>query len=324
MHSSHRSENLISAVVTCYNHAGYVEQAIESLLAQTHALFEIIVVDDGSTDDTFERARAFERHNVSVIRTDNNGPSHAMNSAISQSRGDILLFQSGDDISLPHRAERQLNVFQESATEINSGLPLLIGTDGETLSDDILPTFFRPQCLSSPWAFFKSLFFDDNFLCAPCVAIRRSTWDRVGSFHEGLIQLQDYDYWLRAAVRGVNFQVSEERLIKYRVHTNNLSSEVNQRRTAREKAFVLRMIKEDLSNSTILPVLFGESFKQLADTLPKELMISLLYLRHRDPNIQQIGLENLIELSNSRVGAQLLKDHLGIGRSTVFQLLLNI
>jgi glycosyltransferase involved in cell wall biosynthesis len=102
-------EALVSVVIPCYNHGQYLGAAIESVLAQTHAHREIIVVDDGSTDHTAEVCKAYE--GVRYIRCDRVGPSVARNIGVSLSKGSFVNFLDADDVLYPNALELNLYYF---------------------------------------------------------------------------------------------------------------------------------------------------------------------------------------------------------------------
>src|SRR5919107_192619 len=95
--------DLVSVVIPCYNQAHFLSEAIESVLAQTYPYFEIIVVDDGSTDNTSEVAGRYS--GVRCIRQDNQGLSGARNSGLRHSKGEYLVFLDADDRLLPQALE---------------------------------------------------------------------------------------------------------------------------------------------------------------------------------------------------------------------------
>src|SRR5829696_2931566 len=94
---------LVSVVVPCYNQARFLGEAIESVLAQSHPLFEVVVVDDGSTDDTSEVAARYP--GVRLVRQENRGLSGARNAGLARSRGEYVVFLDADDRLLPGALE---------------------------------------------------------------------------------------------------------------------------------------------------------------------------------------------------------------------------
>ena len=100
----------VTAAIPAYNAERYLSDAIESVLAQTHPCFEVIVVDDGSTDDTAQIARSYPE--VRCLRQQNGGDANARNRAISETNGDLIAFLDADDLWLPEKIARQLDLFR--------------------------------------------------------------------------------------------------------------------------------------------------------------------------------------------------------------------
>jgi glycosyltransferase involved in cell wall biosynthesis len=115
----------VSVVVTTYNQAGYIEQAVESVLAQTYAPHEVIVVDDGSTDDTSLRIASYTDR-VSYIRQRNRGVAGSRNTGICEARGELIAFLDGDDIWDPEKLALQVGL---ARTYPNSGLLVVDGVE---------------------------------------------------------------------------------------------------------------------------------------------------------------------------------------------------
>src|SRR5580700_8370815 len=101
---------MLSVLMSNYNSAEYLELAIRSVLEQTYKDYEFLIIDDGSTDDSLEIARRYEKHHsrIRVISHENWGASDSLNDAVEQARGNWLFRMDPDDLMLPTRLERQL------------------------------------------------------------------------------------------------------------------------------------------------------------------------------------------------------------------------
>ena len=310
-----------SVLVTTYNHSKFISDSIESLLAQDFGVPEIIVVDDDSSDDTVAKARSFERFGVKVITKQNAGVSHSINLAIQQSCGEVLFLQSGDDTSCIDRISRQMDIIKSFDIDIVVSLPNLIDACSKPQSDALGSHFFRNVDISNSIQLFRSLFFDGNFICAPTAAIKRKVIADVGGFNEGLLQLQDYDFWLRAAARGHQFHMLLQRIVNYRVHANNLSSSQHSTRIARELIAVLRSVPRYASSDLIAKILYGEHMGVVHSNASFEILTALLFLRHRSSEVKQVGFEALIQAINDPISSRCLEIDFNLSRGVIFSLL---
>jgi len=133
---------LVSVIIPCYNQAHFLDEAIESVLTQTYPNREIIVVDDGSTDNTAEVAGRYSA--VRHIYQENAGPSAARNTGVTKSRGEYLVFLDADDRLLPEALEIGVDCLrQHPECAFVSGHCRLIVTDGSLLAKPKQPSIKR-------------------------------------------------------------------------------------------------------------------------------------------------------------------------------------
>jgi glycosyltransferase involved in cell wall biosynthesis len=188
----------VTAVIPAYNAERHVAHAIESCLRQTHPPLEIIVVDDGSTDNTADACSRFGPQ-VRVIRKPNGGPASARNRGVADARGDWIALLDADDWWLPTKLEKQLTF----VTASNVGLV-------HCLLDHRIDR--RPPPVLS---------FDDlwsrNWIVNSSVLLRRTTFEAVGGFDEAeqLISVEDYNLWLRIAASDWAIVTCPEILLHY-------------------------------------------------------------------------------------------------------------
>lgn len=185
--SSSRAE-LVSAIIPTYNYGRFVCEAVESALAQSYPAMEVIVVDDGSTDDTRQRLAAYGSR-IRYIWQSNSGLSAARNTGIREARGDWVAFLDADDIWHHDKTARQL------AAAHTLGQPALIGSRGVDALPDELPV--EPSV--------RSLGVSDFLLSLPVgpsgTIVRREAFESAGLFDESLRSVEDRDMWLRLAAR---------------------------------------------------------------------------------------------------------------------------
>ncbi len=204
----------VSVIIPTYNRAWIIEEAIDSVLAQDYTEFELIVVDDGSTDQTSDVLNAY-RNDIKVLCQKNKGVSAARNRGIAEASGKFIAFLDSDDLWLPQKLTVQIEFFNQTPdalicqTEeiwIRNGLRVNPKKRHKKPSGMI----FKPSlklCLISPSA----------------VMIRRSLFDRVGEFDETLPACEDYDLWLRISCRFSIHLIDAPLIIKRGGHEDQLS-----------------------------------------------------------------------------------------------------
>ncbi|ACL61778.1 glycosyltransferase family 2 protein [Methylobacterium nodulans] len=216
----------VSVLVKAYNHAPYVRQTIESVLAQSFQDFEIVVTDDGSTDGTAEILRGFTDPRIRLeCWSQNRGISAAMNATIARARGRYLAILNSDDWALPGRLRRQV-AFLDANPEISLvfGTPRPVDEEGlptEALNDFAAPLRFTD---SSRRTWLRFFFFQGNILCAPTAMIRREAYAAAGPYDPRLTNLQDFDMWIRMLVAGHRIHVLPDRLTAFRIRANNANT----------------------------------------------------------------------------------------------------
>ena len=204
---------LVSVVIPCYNQSGFLAEAIESALSQTYPTVEIIVVDDGSTDNTAAVAALYS--GVHCIRQNNQGLAAARNTGMRASHGDILVFLDADDRLMPealnHGVQHLLNS-PESA--FVSGRYRYIKEDGS-----IMHEYSQEPADPDPYA----AFLQGNYIgMHATVAYRRAVIEAEGGFNPSLPACEDYDLYLRIA-RKHPVSVHDHLVAEYRQHGNNMS-----------------------------------------------------------------------------------------------------
>lgn len=203
----------ISVVLSTYNHELFLAQSLESILEQTYQDFEIIIVDDGSSYEISKILKSFRQPKIRFISNARLGVSCSVNSAIDLCRGQYIALMSGDDLCYPNRLELQLN--QSLIGEfLFFSRPTIIDWAGNKILSPELP-FWNFKFDSIPNQL-KYLLENGNSLCAPTLFAKKETLAKIGKFDASLLQLQDFDYWLRALSTGIGLHLSNEKHIYYR------------------------------------------------------------------------------------------------------------
>lgn len=180
-----------------YNHENYISDSIESCLSQSYKNFELIIVDNNSTDGTVEVVKKYksESDKIKLIALDNNTfPSHASNLAIRNAKGTYITLLSGDDFYYDNKLAMQLRLMRESGARFSFSWVDTID-DEKNICVHELSQVFNKDFSSLE---IKKHFIDcGNMLCATSGMFHKDIFEEYGYFDERLLQLQDYDLWLR-------------------------------------------------------------------------------------------------------------------------------
>jgi GT2 family glycosyltransferase len=208
---------VVSVIIPCYNYARYLPDAVASLLAQTFGAWELIVVDDGSSDDTLDTARRLmarhESRRIRVFHQPNAGPAAARNTGAGRALGEYLLFLDADDLLAPTLLERTVAVLRAQAEVgfVYTGMRL----------------FGRDQHEWPSLPFDRRLLALENYVL-PHALVRRAAWEQVGGFDSArsLWGFEDWDFWMRVAAAGWQGAHIAAPLVCYRRHGGSLSDAV--------------------------------------------------------------------------------------------------
>lgn len=224
----------VSVIIPTYNYARFVTEAVDSVLAQTYGDLEVIVVDDGSTDDTPERMKTYGDR-VRYIRQANQGPSATRNNGIEAARGDLIAFLDADDVWHPGKLRAQMS-YLEAHPDV-----ALLATDCTLELPQPWPAL--PACVADTAVDvgLDELVIHSRFgICG--VVIRRKCLDAAGLFDASLRAAEDRDLWLRIASR---FRIAKLCLPLwwYRFHESN-SSYAAARMEANERDMLVKAFRE--------------------------------------------------------------------------------
>jgi glycosyltransferase involved in cell wall biosynthesis len=222
----------VSVIITAYNSERFLAEAIESVLAQTFRDFEVLVVDDGSTDGTGHVVRRYGA-SVRYIRQENRGQSAARNNGIRAARGEFIAFLDADDLWLSDKLERQMRAFTSfpAAGLVTGGL-IMVDGQGKALKKVALPPYPGREAL------LERITVRGMTVATPsCVMARRECFTRAGLFDEQMHAAEDRDLWLRIT-RLYEAVFLPGFLIRYRIHDANIHRDIE--RVKRNQMIFLR------------------------------------------------------------------------------------
>jgi len=205
---------LVSVIIPTYNRAKYIEESIRSVLAQTYTNLEVVVVDDGSTDDTEIIISSIVDSRLRYIHQPNCGRSNARNHALSIASGKYITFLDSDDLFLPNKIELQVAYLKS-----HPGVGMVytsahcINDQGEMLAHKYLASV-------SGFIYESIAFFTPVTITLPTVMTYKAIMDHVGSFDENLHRFEDTDMWRRIS-KSYRIDAMQEYTCKLRTHDDN-------------------------------------------------------------------------------------------------------
>ncbi len=210
-----------SIISSCYNHGKHISEMLDSILKQTFMDFEVIIVNDGSTDDTASILDRIEHKKIKVFHTKNYGPARARNLAISHAVGEIIMNLDADDKIAPEFLKQCIQVLD---TRPNVGI---VYSDVE---------FFgaRTGLYELEDYSLKSILFANCIVANAC--FRKSDWEMTEGYADEMIHgLEDFDFWLSIIELGREVHKIEKPLVFYRTYEN-----LEESRSGRRKKYLFK------------------------------------------------------------------------------------
>ena len=311
----------ISVCIPAFNHQKYIGACIDSVLNQTLAPFEVIITDDASTDGTLDVVKTYADPRIRLFRNRVNcGPSVATNNNLRHAGGEYLCMLPSDDMFHPEKLARQADYLAR-----HPGVGLVFAShravdeDGAPIEDSAFASAAveadRPR-----EAWLADFFHGINALSAPTVMMRRGVVERVGNCDPRLLQTQDFDLWIRAALH-FDIHVLPEPLVDYRVladHGNaSGGSPDKQARTAWEIAKVLRRFLA-IDDEDLFFRIFPQARALHGRGLPLEALLTVEAVQAEESFTRNFGLDLLYELLGEPAMAEKL-EAIGFGYPGLFK-----
>ncbi len=208
----------VSVIIPTYNRAHLIERAIQTVLSQTYQDLEIIVVDDGSSDNTEEVVMTLKDERIRYIRhEENKGAPAARNTGIQAAKGDYIAFQDSDDEWLPQKLEKQMKVFETVSAKVG-----VVYTGFLRIEND------KKEYIPYLWVTKKEgdihkELLKGSFITTPAILVRKECFKKAGMFDERLPRLQDWELVLRLS-KYYDFKFIDEPLLKSPYMTDSISS----------------------------------------------------------------------------------------------------
>jgi glycosyltransferase involved in cell wall biosynthesis len=251
----------ITVLMPAYNAERYIGEAIDSVLGQTYANFEFVIVNDGSTDNTLTIINGYTDERIIVINQPNQGVAAALNTGLKYANAPYIARFDADDVCYPRRLETQLQFLQNNPDYI------LVGSDVEYILEngDFL---FNFKCIAHTHEqIVKKLYFYCPFV-HPAVMYKRESICNAGGYPANAHNFEDYLLWTKLANAGKLFNLSEP-LIKYRLNSTSVTIDEKWRgkrfRYLKRKAVKRGLITQTESDE-ILAIIKTQDVRQIRES----------------------------------------------------------
>jgi glycosyltransferase involved in cell wall biosynthesis len=236
---------LVSIVIPTYNRARLLRRAIQSVLNQTYQNFELIIVDDYSTDNTESMVKSFRDDRIRYLQhSKNRGAVAARNTGIKAAKGEYIAFQDSDDVWLPEKLDKQIRAFISGSPSIGVVYTsyLLLGENGDRF-------YYPPSDVKLTEGDLYYPLLECNFIGTPTAVVKKACFEKVGVF-ENFPRLQEWSLWLRIS-RHFCFRHIDEPLVIAYTQPDSISHNLDALIAAR-KLFLTKYFVEISRNSRIL------------------------------------------------------------------------
>ncbi|MDK2932820.1 MAG: hypothetical protein PWP27_630 [Clostridiales bacterium] len=271
----------VSVLMPVFNGEKYLKESIESILNQTYNNFEFIIINDGSTDNSLHIINEYAKkdNRIVVISRKNKGLVYSLNEGLAIAKGEYVARMDCDDVSMPERFGKQVQ-YMEQNREVS-----IIGTFIQTfgiLDEQIKTKYERWFNFKFDTKNIEEIFLKRCVICHPSVMMRKKVLQDLNGYSYRYKCAEDYDLWLRAIKKGYKLAQLEEKLIKYRVHTESKSYKDNQDYSAIKDVINIKLdyVQNMIGNKNMNYIIWGAgNGGAIAENI----------LKYRIPNSKLVG-----------------------------------
>lgn len=292
----------VSILMTSYNHEKYIRESIESILAQTFTDFELIIVDDYSTDKSFDIISSYKDDRITAIRNEQNkGPEYAFEILHKTAKGKFIAIADSDNVWEKDKLQKEVEFLEKHPkyTAVFTRANIIDEfsnpyTDENSAYYNVFNVENRSR---QEWL--KRFFYQKNCLCHPSIVIRKEAYKECGMIVNGLWQVPDFYKWIKLCLKK-EIYVLEDKLINFRVHRNNISGEFSAENILRGNNELYRIYElfYEISEKDF-PLVFDEAEQFVVDgKINTKFALSKILLKH-EPAAQALGLRTLFGMLNN-------------------------
>lgn len=283
--------SLVSVVIPLYNDEKYISKAIESVLNQTYSDYEIIVVNDGSTDNGMEIVNSFG-DKVRKINKKNGGLASALNAGIRKAKGEYIAWLSSDDLFLPQKLEMQMSYFNSNPDT----LALCTNYFNYFKENDVcaITTFKEPANIEKQ----TERLFAHNYVNGSTFIAHKSLFDKVGLFEEPCPYFEDWEMWFRITMADIRIPILKEPLGVRVVHKSQMSHVI--RRTSKKVEYD-RLHNEFKKKYRLLA---KDKYGENISIYSKYVELTVPYIHKKTPFIKRIRRKLLLNKYKRIIGIE--------------------
>ena len=319
-----KEEPLVSVVIPVYNGENIINETLDSVLSQTYYNMEVIVIDDASVDGSRERILAYNDDRIrSVFLEKNRHVCYAGNEGFKLACGKYVAVIGHDDVWETDKVEKQITFLEEHPTyNLCFSWADIIDENGQNRNrenKELYQRFCSGNYPTKKWI--RKLLESNNFFCAPSVCIRREALQESGGYRYALVQLQDYDLWLRLLKTGEVY-IFQEKLTRYRrffekgknISEDNAATRI---RDAHERQWIHYNNIKNMSAQEFLEI-FSDDLKNPAATQEKEVLCEkAIWLWNGGNCFAEDMFAQLFEDEESR---NILEEEYGVGLKDFYEM----
>lgn len=303
----------VSVIIPIYNHAKFIGEAIRSVLDQSYQDFEIIITNDGSTDNTLEAINKFSDPRIKVFTFEKNkGISNALNNCIVNSKGEYIALLNSDDTFLHDKLKKQVDFLEENKnTAAVFTLANIIDEDSLPFKDKdhfYFSIFDQPNRNKFEWL--NHFFYNGNCLCHPSMMIRRQCFESVGYYDIRFHQMQDLELYVRICMK-YDIYIIQERLVNFRVLDNEANTSGNRPDSRNRTAWEMEKILDNYLEiemeefETIFPEL--KNFKMPLKKALVPFYISIIVSKINSAIYKHFALQTLYDLFGDKEKIEIMQ-----------------
>jgi glycosyltransferase involved in cell wall biosynthesis len=250
----------VSVVIPTYNREKILIKSVQSVLNQTYEDFELIIVDDASTDDTDQVVSTFDDSRIEYIKHDENrGAPAARNTGIESSDGEFISFQDSDDEWDPRKLEKQMRVFEQSPPDVG------VVYTGMIRKREDKKVYIPYSSVEQKEGDIRHSLARQNFIPTQVATVRRKCFEEVSTFDGNCWPISDWELWIRIS-KQFQFKLVDEALVTGEVRPDSISKDTRTKVESRER--IVNKHQSFFNNASLARQLFyiGHGFMKLGET----------------------------------------------------------